>query len=174
MTCIVGVQHEGQVWLGGDSFVYYDESCVISKVPKVWSAGGMVFGGAGDGAADNALFTWQPPRWPGKGNPLSWARRILCPSLEEALGTLRKWPEVDMLMGIGGMLLTVDSDLFLAQPADGYTAIGAGREPALGVLYGTDDTAFALVSPRPRIVKALEAAERFTTKVRRPWRVVNA
>jgi hypothetical protein len=72
------------------------------------------------------------------------------------------------LVGVRGRLFTIESDYQVGVERAGYHAVGSGDQPALGALYATDDWE----DPRARIKLALEAAERFASDVRRPWRIV--
>jgi hypothetical protein len=72
------------------------------------------------------------------------------------------------LVGARGRLYTIESDYQVGIERAGYHAVGSGDQPALGALYATE----GWDDPRARIRTALEAAERFASDVRRPWRIV--
>jgi hypothetical protein len=63
-----------------------------------------------------------------------------------------------------------DVDFQVAEASDGYAAVGRGAQVALGALYATT----RLRDPRRRILVALEAAEHFSSHVRRPFVIVEA
>lgn len=176
MTAIVAVVERGKVYLGADSMVAAGDSVIVSRDPKVWQAGPCVVGACGHAA-------W----WELLRDRVEWDRVSRCESEREfrrelvdeirsraqSIGIdLRDDGEGDddsvagqALIGVGGALYLTDHYLTVTRVSEPHAAIGSGQGPALGVLYAT-----AGQPPRKRLTRALQAAERYTTSVRRPWR----
>lgn len=172
MTAIVGVQHHGQVILGGDSAVSYGDLSVVCRQPKVWvAAPGVLVGVAGDArACDVVRYCLQAPPFDGI-DAAAWAARKLAERFREAVKAAHATDSnCDMLLAVGGTLLLLDSDGGVVRPAGGYAAIGSGGTVAMGALHAL--SAMLRLSPRQRVVAALEAAEAHCASVRRPWVVV--
>ncbi|MFW6016921.1 MAG: hypothetical protein ACOCRK_10825, partial [bacterium] len=71
------------------------------------------------------------------------------------------------LVGYKGRLFKIYNDYQVEETVDNYNAIGCGEQIALGSLYSTKNT-----PPRERIKIALEAAERYSTGVNRPFKII--
>jgi hypothetical protein len=171
----VAISERGRVYMGADSMVAADSDVLVSRDPKVWQAGPCVVGACGHAA-------W----WELLRDRVQWDRVSRCASelefrralLDEiharaqACGLdLRDVDESDdtvsgsALVGVGGSLYICDHYLTLTKLAEPFGAIGSGAGPALGVLFATRGQ-----PARQRLQQALQAAERYTTTVRRPWR----
>ena len=175
MTCIVGVEHSGRVYLGGDSAITSDATGAswLQRDPKVWKAGCCVVGFAGDSSFGEILKTVQ---WPARApaDCEAWARGELPKQLRAELqrrGLELSDVEGEGLIGLSGRLYVVEGDLTVVRMLENYAAIGDGGPPALGSLYTSASR--KLLSPRFRLRVALEASERYRNSVRRPWRFVN-
>lgn len=176
MTCVCAIAERGHVYMGADSMVAYGDSVLVSRDPKVWQAGPCVVGAAGSA-------TW----WELLRDRVQWDRVAKCESerefRRELLDEIRSRAQsvgLDMrdpdesdddvvsgqaLIGVGGVLYLADHYLTVTRSAEPYAAIGSGYGPALGVLFATTGQPV-----RKRLTRALQAAERYTTTVRRPWR----
>lgn len=176
MTCVCAIAERGRVYMGADSMVAAADAVIVSRDPKVWQSGPCVVGACGHAA-------W----WELLRDRVQWDRVSRCESEREfrrelldeirsratSVGIdLRDDGEGDddsvsgsALVGVGGALYLCDHYLTVTRVAEPYAAIGSGYGPALGVLYAT-----AGQPPRKRLTRALQAAERYTTNVRRPWR----
>jgi len=56
------------------------------------------------------------------------------------------------------------------EPESGYCAVGCGEDLALGSLYTTESLNW---TPDDRVKIALEAAEKFSSMVQRPFHILN-
>jgi hypothetical protein len=74
------------------------------------------------------------------------------------------------LVGVAGQIFEIRHDFHLARPVAPYAAVGAGAPVALGALHALE--AIPGLSLRDRAAKALEAAEAYSTVVRRPFHFV--
>lgn len=172
MTCIAGIAAHGRVLLGADSMYAEGDDVIVSSDPKVWSAGGWVVGAAGTVAWMDILRAMRWPATPREGVEIA-ARAELPQELRRVAGAtgadLSETPGV-ALVGCFGHMYLIDSDLVVVRATEGFAAVGSGRQPAMGALYATRRKH---LTPRTRIRTALEAAERYTASVRRPWRWVS-
>jgi ATP-dependent protease HslVU (ClpYQ) peptidase subunit len=176
VTCIVGVAHEGQVWIGGDSAGSDGWSTAVRSDTKVFQVGPYVMGFTTSFRMGQLLRysldvaapdTWDVDRFMAT-TFMDAARRCLRDG-----GWMRteSGQEVggQFLVGIGPRLYTVDSDFQIGHTVDGYAAVGSGELTALGSLH----TTAALQLPvEQRVTAALEAAAYATCFVRAPFTVV--
>ncbi|MEM8961752.1 MAG: hypothetical protein AAGD38_09750 [Acidobacteriota bacterium] len=74
------------------------------------------------------------------------------------------------LVGVSGQLFEIQSDFQVARLETPYAAIGHGAPIALGALHAL--TSSAHLTPHERARRALEAAETYSSSVRRPFHLV--
>ena len=74
------------------------------------------------------------------------------------------------IVGIDNKLFKIQEDYSVLEPESGYCAVGCGEDIALGSLYTTEGFNW---EPADRIKYALEAAEKFSSMVQRPFHVLN-
>lgn len=175
MTCIVGVEHKGRVWLGGDSAASDTYTINTRAEPKVWISGEFAFGFC-DSFRFGALLRYSFKPAPVQ-HPIEkyWVTKFI-PELRKVFKEdvdLRpeedgKYPSIEFLIGLRGKLYCFHPDYQIARARDGFQAIGSGGEVAMGALYATKN----LLQPRERLICSLTAAERYTTFVRAPFTIV--
>ena len=173
MTAIVAVSDHGRVMLGADSMYCDGDEVIVSADPKVWRIGDWVLGAAGHVSWMDVLTKHM--RWPKctRRNVDTTARLDVPRELRRAaqeLGMDLEDYECVAVFGAHGRLYLIDSETVVVAVSEGFTAIGSGRQPALGSLYATRRSK---LTPRHRMRTALEAAERYCASVRRPWRWVS-
>src|SRR5574341_42638 len=170
MTCIVGVESSGKVWLGGDSACTRpDGELTLTRTPKVFSRIGWAFGVCGDGALDALLrYEIKLPRIEADLDKLV-QREFVAALNKAATETDSEIEECEALIGVRGRLYHFDGEAWVAERvSDGYGVIGNGSGPALGVLFDSRKK-----TPRWRCRRALMASERHHSAVRRPFRYVH-
>lgn len=159
------------MWIGGDAVMWWGDGQANRREPKVRRVAGVVMGVAGEGWQIDQALTWDPPRWPGHGDPWRWvvgdAMPTLLQHLRNQMPTLD--PNLGILWGVGGTLISADLAGSAHTWEHGFGAIGGGAGPALGAMY-----AGARYRPRTRLRKALEASEAFVPGVRAPFTIVRA
>jgi hypothetical protein len=146
-----------------------DGSQIIYRDPKVWRSGRLVLGIAGTGRWWALLRYVAPWPEPPKAGLDRWVSMDLLPVVQktlEAAGAMSELEQGSLLIGARGRLYLLAGELCFARPVERYGAIGSGAQPALGALY---DSQRSRRGPRARLERALEAAERYTATVRRPW-----
>lgn len=175
MTCVVGLEHGGRVWIGADSAAVSRERLRSRGDPKAFRLGPYVIGFTTSFRMGDVLrYAFKPPPPP----PRNLDRFMATTFVDAARSAFREAGIAStnagvescgaFLVGANGRLFTVESDYQVGIERAGYHAVGAGDQPALGALYATSQWK----DPRARIRTALEAAERFANDVRRPFRIV--
>lgn len=175
MTCIVALEHAGAVWMGGDSHIGDGNTSDSLREPKVYRCGAAMLGHAGSYRRMCVLLAEKLKLDGGQ-----WTERkvtlVVVPQMVAAMEKHRlrhqqasNGPDESgaTILCVGGRVFEIDEAMGVTRSRYGYSAIGSGARPALGLLSGT-----AGMAPRKRILKALEAAERHTPTVRRPWTIL--
>lgn len=177
MTCIVGLAHEGKVWIGGDSAGVAGMSTVARADGKVFTVGELVMG------FTTSFRMGQLLRYSllvEEQRPSQDDHEYLCTTFVDSVrlclqtgGFARKQDEVEIggtfLVGYRGSLYSIEDDYQVGQPQAPFHAVGCGDELALGAMHATDGQ-----PPRERITTALKAAERFSGGVCAPFTVESA
>lgn len=180
MTCVVGLEHAGSVYLGGDSALSDADTGSLSVLrdPKVF-----IRGSAAVGTASNMRIlqlvghVFVPPAQDALHDDVQHMLVRFVGELKSLLekdGCLKKDGEGDSheaqhLVGYNGSLYCIDSDFQAHRVACGWAAIGSGADLALGSMH---TTARLRMSPRDRVAAALRAAEAHNAHVRRPFHVI--
>ncbi|MCA6091140.1 hypothetical protein LE181_03010 [Streptomyces sp. SCA3-4] len=177
MTVIVGLVHDGRVHLGGDSAGVCGLRVTVRRDPKIFRNGPYAMGFTTSFRMGQLLHhAFKAPK--PKGDLDRFMTTVFVDRLRTCLtegGWARKDSEQEQagtfLVGIQGRLFTVYDDYQIAEPADGYAAVGCGDEFALGALHAT---AGLDLKPRKRLTLALAAAGHHSAGVSAPFRYVTA
>lgn len=174
MTCIVGVVHDGVVYIGGDSAgVDGRYGLVVRSDRKVFRSGHFVMGFTSSFRMGQLLqygFSPPPPREgmdtfeymvtefvdTARNRMKTGGFTAVKDSVEEG-GTF--------LVGYRGRLFHIADDFQVGESTHGFDACGCGDLIALGSLRATRDW----TDPRSRVIEALETAEQFSAGVRGPF-----
>ncbi|MEU1376905.1 hypothetical protein ABZ442_25070 [Streptomyces triculaminicus] len=174
---IVGLVEEDRVHIGGDSAGISGCRLTVRKDPKVFRNGPYALGFCGSFRMGQLLHhAFKAPKPKGDLDAFMTTRFVnkLRACLKEA-GWARKESEQEkagtFLVGIHGRLFIVYADYQVAEPADGYAAVGCGNEFALGALHAT---ATANLPARERLTAALAAASHHSTDVCEPFTYTTA
>jgi hypothetical protein len=176
MTCIAAVVSQGVVHMAGDSASICGQSISIRADKKVFESGPYVFGFTTSWRMGDLLrYSFKPP-WPRSDEDLdAFMRTQFIDALRACLkagGFAEKEKEAEQggtfLVGISGRLFRVGFDYQVGEALAAYDSVGCGEDIALGSLYSTPD-----VAPFMRLAIALEAAERHSSGVRRPFCLVS-
>ncbi len=177
MTCIVGIEYNGSVYIGGDSAAVggYDSFVVAS--PKVFRIGPYVIGYTTSFRMGQLLeHSFVPPYHNPKLSDETFMITVFMNAVRKCfteggyLGKSSSQQEVGgtFLVGYRGVLYRVDSDHQICIPNEGFSSVGCGEAYALGSLFSTQD----LQDPERRLDRALQAAEYFSAGVRGPFKFV--
>lgn len=177
MTCIVGVAHEGQVWIGGDSAGVAGYDITVRADAKVFRVGPYVLGFTDSFRMGQLLrYTLDVPAPPDRD-----LDRFMCTTFVDAVrdclgnggwakGTVEQEVGGNFLVGARGRLFEVCSDYQVGLMRDDYTAIGCGAPYAIGSLHMSGRN-WQGIAPRPRVRLALEAAAHHSTGVCGPFTI---
>ena len=176
MTCIVGLVHEGVVYIGGDSAGVAGFSLTVRADEKVFRNGEFLMGFTTSFRMGQLLrYSLKPPRRHPADDINQYMVVDFIDAVRECLkagGYASKENETEQggtfLVGYSGHLFTVDSDYQVGIPEDGFAAVGSGQDIALGALFTTQGQA----TPRDRVLTALRSAERFSAGVRGPFHIL--
>lgn len=179
MTCVVGVIHENNVWLGADSAAFADLDIVTRSDEKVFQNEEFIIGFSGSYRIGQLIrYAFTPPEKSAKSTEMSFmvnefvdAIRDLC----KEKGVLGKENEIEvmeasLLVGYAGKIYCIEQDFQVSILAERYAAIGTGSQVALGALHALKD--FKDIPPTERINKALQAASEYSVGVRSPYVVI--
>ena len=168
MTAIVGLEHSGAVYLGGDRAISGDDSVVRSAHSKVWRRGGILLGVAGQlDQLQRMAYVFRVPPYRAGRDPARYLGRKLAPALV-AFFSGGKDVEIQALAGVGGCLFYLD---------DGFSFSRVGPEWAIG--SGGDAARAALkllpgqIDPRERVRRSLEIASEVCLSVAPPFDVLS-
>lgn len=180
MTCVVGLEHEGRVWIGGDSAAIESEvlSLRVRGDPKVFLVQRMLFGFTRSFRMGQLLrFSLIIPAQPAKSDDYRYLCTDFINAVRECLknGGFAQTSEEgaeqggNFLIGYRGRLYNIDGDYQVGIPQIGFDACGCGGDYALGSLFSTQKTK---LDPRKRIMMALTAATYFSAAVSPPFTIM--
>jgi ATP-dependent protease HslVU (ClpYQ) peptidase subunit len=172
VTCVVGIEQDGLVWLGGDSSCLDTEgdAVVTQRQSKVFRRGNYVVGFAGSFQVGDLLK--YKTDFPKKASQDSHPRMI-SEAIQEAFKKAKlKTDDWEALIGYGDRLYIVQHDFYCYRHTQPYTAIGAASAVAvaLGTLRTLEKAATKKMTGRARVKMALENAATFSSSVRSPWK----
>lgn len=139
MTCVVGISHNGSVYIGGDRGSSDGASILPLTRPKVARNGDYLIGYAGSqGIGELAHFINMPPITKDIHKTL---RTTFVSNLKDAIETYGNASHLednstDWLVGVNGKLFEISSEDWHIAEFE-YTAIGSGGTLALGSLHTT-------------------------------------
>lgn len=177
MTCIVGLVEGDRVWMGGDSAFsnMHTHELIACSNPKVFRNGAFLVGVCGSARVGDVLrYSFTPPKHPRRMDVGRFMRTVFVDAVREAFrrGGLYKKDEPEevescVLFGYRKKLFVLEEDLHIHEAIDDFAAVGSGGSVASGAMVVSQG-----VPARKRIRAALEAAERYTASVRRPFYVL--
>jgi ATP-dependent protease HslVU (ClpYQ) peptidase subunit len=178
MTCIVGCEDDGKVYLGGDSIAISDDyqACVITDA-KVFIVGEIAFGFAGSFRVGQLIrYGLQIPAHAKGKSDMEYLVIDVIDAIRALLtdkGAMKKENEeeehpAEFLAGYRGHLYYIDSDFHVGRIKDGYCALGVGAAYALGSMFSTEK----ITDPKERINIALSSAVKWSAAVRPPFTIV--
>lgn len=176
MTCIVGLKHQGSVYIGGDSAGVAGLSISVRADQKVFRNGPYLMGFTTSFRMGQLLqHALTPPRPPDHKNLDGFMVTEFIDAVRDCLnvgGWMGKGQGEDdgreeggtFLVAIRGELYAIESDFQIGRLTDGYAAVGCGQDLALGSLH----TSTAL-KPERRVRAALAAAAHHSAGVAAPF-----
>lgn len=174
MTCVVGVEKDGAVWLAGDSACLDVEgdAVVTQRQSKVFRRGPYCIGFSGSFRIGNLFkYDLKLPNTLSSNHPRQISEELIKVIEKHQL----KEEDWSALIGYKDKLYIVQSDCYCYRHTKPYAAIGA--ESAVAVALGTFCTIESLqlqlkeqMSGKAILKMALENATTFSSNVRPPWK----
>lgn len=181
MTCIVAVEHEGKVWVGGDAAAS-DESEIVSRWnDKVFSLGEFVIGYSGSFRIGQLLqYAFSPPEQTSKQTDMEYMVVDFVGSLRALLkdnGAVSKENEVEshdagIVVGYRGRIYLIESDFHVGRALETFVALGDGAPFARGALHAIRKLEKDLPLD-DKILSCLEIAEACCASVRGPFKIIH-
>lgn len=172
MTCIVGISHNGNVYIGGDRAASDDSTVLPLTRPKVKKCNDYLIGYAGSaGIGELVHFIDLPPI--SNKNIEKVLRTTFVKTIKNAIeeyGNASHLEEngTDWLVGVNGRLFEVSSEDWSVCEFE-YTAIGSGGPIALGSLHTTR----SWKDQEKRVKSALQAAVEISPSCTGPIDIYN-
>ncbi len=181
MTCILGLVHNENVYIGGDSAGVAGYSLTVRADPKVFVNKGFAMGFTSSFRMGQLLrFKFTPPPVPENKDPFAYMVTDFVEAVRTCLktgGYLKKENEREsggnFLVGWRGVLYEVDSDMQVGMAGEQFAAVGCGHDLAKGALAALLTTRLRS-RPIVAINQALQIAEDHSAGVRGPFVVVRA
>lgn len=160
MTVIAGWHDNKQVWIGGDSGAFDEDSVTLTET-KVWKIDGYLLGAAGgfrlaevaydSGIGDPHRLRDHLESWWGENSPAHAEN------------------DTDILVVSTGGVWIIGSDFSVIRCRENYAAIGGGGLAAMSALFALQNVA---MGGKDRLTTALKASSYHTNKVRQPFKVI--
>jgi ATP-dependent protease HslVU (ClpYQ) peptidase subunit len=175
VTCIAGLVEDGAVYIGGDSAGVANMCLQVRADAKVFRNGPFLMGFTSSFRMGQLLrYSLAPPNHPDGMEIEAYMVTRFIDAVRQCLkegGCARKDDDVEeggtFLVGYRGELFMVEDDYQVGRMVDKIAAVGCAQDVALGALHvlrGDDRLA-----PETKVLRALEAAERWSAGVRAPF-----
>lgn len=174
MTCIVGIAHEGKVYIGGDSMAAAQWDRNVSGLRKVFRVGEFLIGYTTSFRMGQILqyYLEVRPREEGEDDlrymVVAFIEAVRTCLREKAYTSISNSQESGgtFLVGYRGRLYTVSDDFQVNLWTNGIAACGCGEPYALGAMLALPNLA-----PVDRVMKALEISAELSNGVTAPFYV---
>lgn len=183
MTCIVGLEQDGIVYIGGDSAGIDSWNLAIcgraDEKVFITDSGEFIMGFSGSFRVGQLLrYALETPEQSQKKDDMAYMVTDFVDAvrnMQREKGVLKKDNELEehegaFLVGYKGKLYVVESDFQVGKPIENFTSIGCGSQVALGSMFATRNSN---ISPQNRIELALMAAEQYSAGVRGPFLILS-
>jgi len=164
MSCIVGIESDGIVYIGSDSLASAEDDIRHLKEHKTFINGEYLIGFCGSPRSGQVLG----PKY------LAHPEEPIEEFVDQIKNQLNEYNLLiednenstlslsNFLVGYNGILYQIYNDFYIGQFKEKYSAIGSGESYALGSLY---ETSKINISPKDRIRKAIKCASYFCGSV---------
>ncbi len=175
MTCIIGLEHKGKVYMGGDSAAASGWDITRVVLPKVFLRDEFLIGYTTSFRMGQLLqFNLNIPEKSQDEDDLHYLITKFIPAIRECLkagGYTKIENNVeengDFLIGYHGKLYHVESDFSINRYMHGFDAVGCGTAYAYGAMAAQKND-----NPKLCIERALEIASQFSNGVCSPFYVL--
>jgi ATP-dependent protease HslVU (ClpYQ) peptidase subunit len=178
MTCIVGLEQDGVVYIGGDAAgtdTNYNVVCRQDEKVFLSSGGKMIMGFTTSFRMGQLLrYSFEPPKKSKNKTDMEYLVTDVMDSIRKVFSNKgfmkEKNPDCGgtFLLGYRKKLYTIESDFQVEASYNNYSACGSGYGYALGSMFSTPS-----MSPMERIKLALEAATHHNAAVRPPYTILS-
>lgn len=169
MTCIVGLEYKGEVYIGGDSLGLNTSNFekTIRKDVKVFHNGPFIMGCTSSFRMIQLLqFKFVPPAQPAGVDDMRFMVTDFIDAVKKCF-TDNGYTNGNFLVGYKSKLYTVETDFQIGKSTLGYDACGCGAQFALGAMFSNTK-----MKPVDRIKNALAAATEFSAGVAPPYLIL--
>ena len=175
MTCIVGLKHDGEIYIGADSLGSNGYTKTVRTDEKVFRNGPFLMGFTTSFRMGQLLHhAFDPPKLP-EGNLdrfmtvefINGVRQCLKDGGFAQVESEHQEKGGTFLVGVRDQLYTIESDYQVGKSAIGYDAVGSGEDFAKGSLFSTTGQ-----EPRARVRMALKAAAANSVSVAGPYKIL--
>lgn len=174
MTCIVGIEHKGTVWIGADSAGTngrMDQRIRADK--KVFIKGEFIIGFCGSFRAGQLLTcNLDVLPQPDGVDDFTFLVNEFTAAVKKCLSPLKEDdPESahpNFLFGYRGKLYGIEGDYQISKSEDEFDSVGSGSDIAIGALHASKGDGI-----KKRILRALEASAKNNAAVRPPFHVMS-
>lgn len=173
MTCIVGLVHEGDVYIGGDSAGIAGLSLSIRSDEKVFGNGPFIMGFTTSFRMGQLLrYKFAPPAQTVHQDDMEYMVTSFIDACRQCFsgngfGDKEATHGGNFLVGYKGKLYNIEGDHQVGLPKAPFDAVGCGSDLALGAMYATEG-----LNPEERIRLALSAASCFSAGVSPPFTIL--
>ena len=177
MTCIVGMEEGGKVYMGGDSAAVNQETLdeFIITEPKIFKVGSLLFGCTTSFRMIQLLkYELVLAEHPEGMDDMEYLVRAVGKEIrllfqDEGFSTIKDNEERggEFLIGYRGKLYTMNYDFSIQHYAHGFHAVGCGAPFALGALDSLQN--WVDETPMQKLYSALVTAETFSAGVKQPF-----
>lgn len=175
MTCIIGLEHNNKVYIGGDSAASDGWEIRTLNQDKVFRLDKFLIGCAGSPRVsqiiEHHLNVSEKNEFK---DDMTFLVKVFIAKLRSTL-TEHGYGDKEFsedgscfILGYNHKLYCVYSDYQVHSVKDGLLSIGSGSSYALGAMHVLKD-----LEPRQRILKSLEASAYFSTTVDKPFKVLS-
>jgi len=171
LTCIVGIEYNGNIYMGGDSAGSNGWSISTQVSPKIFKVGELLIGYTSSFRMGQLLQYQLEIEAQEQGSNEEYMIKVFAETArslfkEYGYSKIEKNEEEGgrFLVGYRGELYLVQSDFSVLRTIDRFNSVGCGAAYALGALKILD-----LSDPEVALTKALESAAYFSTGVRGPF-----
>jgi len=173
MTCVVGLEVDGKVYIGGDSASASGWDIKATRLRKVFKLNGFLIGYTTSFRMGQLLeHQLDIDLQKDTQKDLEYMITTFIEAVRNCLkdgGFAKVENEQEtggqFLVGYRGIVYCIEQDFQVNTSIDGFDAVGCGAHYALGSLWATQD----LSNPEERVLKALEVAGHFSNGVCPPY-----
>lgn len=174
MTCIVALKDSKGVYIGGDSAGLNGWDINTRTDEKVFKKNGFLFGFTGSFRITQLLrYSFDPPEQASKKSDMEYMTTDFINGVRKCLkngGYAEIKDNVEeggtFIVCYKGQMFNVYNDYQVGQISDSFMSCGCGSDYAKATLYNNQNLK---ISPKKKLIQALETAEHFSAGVRRPF-----